>query len=122
MRIVVPIAGNEVAAALEACESVRLFEDDHGRIVRRTELPLTGTALETLERSGADVVVCGALTAEERKTLAASGLLLAADASGDAEEAVRACLSRTVACDPGNTCNYCGHKDECELPKRKETP
>lgn len=123
MRIAVPAAGETVSTSFGACEAIELFEDDHGRIVRRTrrEMDARGfdAALALLERCGVDVVVCGALAEEERSALAQAGLLLAPGFSGGAEAAVRAYLGRAIACDPDNDCNYCGHKDACELEHKK---
>lgn len=117
MRIAVPVVGEEVNAPFGTCEAFCFYEDDHGRIVRQFRVPVEGqgfdAALALLEGYGVDVVVCGELSAEERRTLASAGLLLAPGASGGADEAVRAYLGQAIACDPGNTCNYCGHRDEC---------
>lgn len=122
MRIAIPVAGEAVSARLGACEAFCFYEDDHGRIVRRFRVPMEGggfgAALALVERYGVDAVVCGELSAEEKRALASAGLLLAPGASGGAEEAARAWLDRTVACDPSNTCNYCGHRDECETHKK----
>lgn len=122
MRIAVPVTGEDAVAPVGACEAFCFFEDDHGKILRQYSAPVEGTgfdaALSTLERYGVDVLVCGALDEEERKRLAASGLLLSTDASGSAEDAARRWLGGAIACDPDNDCNYCGHKDECELPHK----
>ena len=121
MRIAVPVAGEAVSAPLSACEAFCFYEDDHGRIVRQFRVPVEergfDAALALLEGYGVDVVVCGELSAEERRALASAGLLLAPGASGGADGAVRAYLGQAIACDPGNTCNYCGHRDECETQK-----
>lgn len=116
VRIAVTLDGENVSASVGACKAIRLYEDDHGRIVRRTPAAWKDgdTALAVLERCGADVVVCGAPKEDERRALAQSGLLLAPGYSGEADEAVRAWLGRTIACDPGNTCNYCGWKEQCD--------
>ena len=63
--------------------------------------------------------VCGVLDAEERRALASAGLLLAPGASGGADEAARAYLGKAIACDPDNTCNYCGHRGKCEIRHEK---
>lgn len=122
MRIAVPAAGEAVSARFGTCEALCFYEDDHGRIVRQFRVPVEETgfdaALGLLERYGVDAVVCGELSAEEKRSLASAGLLLATGASGRADEAARAWLGQAIACDPNNTCNYCGHRDECEAHKK----
>ena len=119
MRIAVPVTGEDVSERFGACEALRFFEDDHGRITREfsaaMEMPGFDAALAVLERHGADVVLCGALTAEEKRALAMSGLLIAEGTRCTANEAVRAYLNATVVCDPNNTCNYCGHRENCDV-------
>lgn len=115
MRIAIPVIGDEVSASFGACEGFRIYEDDHGRIVRQFFVPSEGGALSTLERCGADVLVCGALGAEEKRTLAMSGVLLSPEASGSADEAALRYLGAAIAFDPANTCDYCGHRHECSM-------
>lgn len=118
MRIAVPVNGERVST-LAACHAIRLFEDDHGRITRRSEVAVeAGTALAALERCGADVLLCPKLTEDELRALADAGLLLAQAEGSDAEAAVLACLGAAVACDPSNNCNYCGFKDSCGRVKQ----
>ena len=122
MRIAIPVDGVGAVAGLAGCTAVRFYEDDHGRVTRQYAESVTDgfdAALSAIERSGVDVVVCGPLTPEEKRALAINGLLLSPDASGDADEALHGYLSAAIACDPNNTCNYCGHKDECALPHKK---
>ena len=115
MRIAIPVDGEEQVAALEQCGAIRLFEDDHGHIVRQSAVPIEGDVLRTIERGGVDVLVCGELTDAERRALAEDGVLLAAGYGGSASAAVKAYLGTAIACDPGNNCNYCGHRTECDL-------
>ncbi|MBR3560964.1 MAG: hypothetical protein IKN81_05480 [Oscillospiraceae bacterium] len=115
MRIAVPTDGEACVAALTSCEAIKLYEDDHGRIVRTSIVPVSGDAQRAIERGGVDVLVCGELTAEERRALAEDGVLLTAGYRGSADACVRAYLGTAIACDPNNNCNYCGHKTECDL-------
>ena len=123
MRIIIPVIGEEVSPAFDDCEALKIYEDDHGRILREQIVPIEGSGFDAVcravERSGADVLVCGGLNAEERKILAMSGVLLSQGAAGSADEAARAYLGAAIACDPNNHCNYCGHKAECELNHEK---
>ncbi len=121
MRIAVPVYGEDISPSLGESEAVRLYEDDHGKIVRQTSEPTDcgfDALLALLERRGADVLLCAAPAPEEKRALAEAGLLLSTGASGNADAAVRAYLNAAIACDPNNTCNYCGHRDECALPHK----
>lgn len=124
MRIAIPVAGGEVSASFGACEGFRFYEDDHGKIVRQYYAPMESSgadaALAVLERYGVDVLLCGALNAEEKKMLALSGLLISSDTSGAADEAALRYLGGAIAFDPANTCDYCGHKHECSMECKRD--
>ena len=119
MRIAVPVLNRRIGSGLADCTAVRFYEDDHGKVTRQSTVPVEAgeTARALVERSGADVLLCGALAQEERRELALSGLLLAEAAADDPDEAVRAYLGTAIACDPSNNCNYCGVRDECAFPR-----
>lgn len=124
MRIAIPVTGDEVSASFGACEAFCFYEDDHGKIVRRFRVPMEGSgadaALALLERYGVDVLVCGALAAEEKRMLAMSGLLLSAGAAGGADDAALRYLGGAIAFDPANSCDYCGHKHECSMECKRD--
>ena len=119
MRIAIPVVGDDVSEGLTSCAAVKLYEDDHGTVTKRVVVPVGAgeTALSVIVRHGVDVLLCGALSPEERRSLAAEGLLLAEASARNADDAVRAYLGAAVFCDPGNHCNYCGFKDACGLPR-----
>ena len=121
MRTAIPARDGAVCAPIGACEEIRFYEDDHGRIVRQYAEPAGGgfeAALALLERRSADVVLCGDLDDAERRALALSGLLIAPGHTGPADDAARAYLTQAIACDPDNNCNYCGHKTEWDTIPR----
>lgn len=109
MRIAIPVVGDDVSPSPEACEAVKFYEDDHGRILRTfTEsVEAGGTMLAIVERQGVDALVCGALEREAKRALALSGLLVASGYTGGADAAAKAYLGETVASDPNNTCHIC---------------
>lgn len=116
MRIAIPLRGTEISRGFSGCEAIRVCEDDHGRVFRQdTVYPESGAegVFRCLERCGADVLLCGELTAEETERLARSGVLMATGASGDADAALRRYLDAAIVCDPNNTCRYCAHRSEC---------
>lgn len=124
MRIAVPTVGDEVSASFGACEAFHFYEDDHGKIMREFLVPVESSgaeaALAVLERYGVDVLVCGALRAEEKRLLAASGILLSTDAAGKADDAALRYLGGAIAFDPANSCDYCGHKHECSMECKRD--
>lgn len=122
MRIAIPVVGNDVSTDLESCEAIKFYEDDHGRILRQFLVPVeggAGAALEVVEQHGVDTLVCGPLSPEENRALAMTGLLISTGHAGGADTAAKAFLNVAIACDPNNTCNYCGHKDNCTLEHKK---
>ena len=122
MRIAIPVVGDDVSPGLEGCEAVKFYEDDHGRITRQFAENVEGgadVALAVIERHGVDILVCGPISPEEKRAIALTGLMVSTDHTGGADAAAKAFLNVAIACDPNNTCNYCGHKDECALPHKK---
>ena len=119
MRIAIPVCGDSVSASLGACEAFRFYEDDHGKIIRQFLVPMEGSgteaALALLERYGVDALVCGPVGDEERRMVAMSGILLSAGAEGTADAAALAYLGATIAFDPANPCDACGHGHSCSM-------
>ena len=117
MKIAVPVDADGLCTGPGDCETVRFYEDDHGRVTKRvTEPAAPGDALALIEKRGVDVLLCRAPSEAERRELAASGLLLAEAGAEAADDALRIFLGAAIACDPTNDCNYCGHKTECAMP------
>lgn len=110
MRIAIPVVGDDVSAVFGACEAVKFYEDDHGRILRQFTVPVEGgadAALAVVEKHGVDVLVCVPLAPEEKRALALAGLLVAQGYVGGADAAAKAYLGETIASDPNNTCHIC---------------
>ena len=124
MRIAIPALDETVSTSFGKSEAFWVYEDDHGTVVKKYRVPIEGegfdAALAALERHGADVLVCGELSANERATVAASGLLLSDGARGSTDAAALRYLGGAIACDPENNCNYCGHKHECSIAAHTE--
>lgn len=118
MRIAIPVENGVVSKKLAAA-TFRIFEDDHGKIVRRNDIPCGGEGSEAaaafLEDTGADVLIVGALDDAERKMIARAGIMPFTGVTGTAEEAALAFLSGVIVFDEGNNCNACGHGHACTL-------
>jgi len=118
MRIAIPIENGAVSAHLTA-PVFRIFEDDHGKIVRRNDIPCEAGGSEAaaalLEDTGADVLIVGALDEAERKLIARAGVMPFTGVTGTAEEAALAFLGGVIVFDASNTCNACGHGHACSL-------
>ena len=119
MRIAIPVIGESVSASLTACEGIRFYEDDHGRITKQSRVAVTergmDAVLSLLERSSVDALVCGALSDAEREELLLSGILCSPGASGSADAAALHFLGRTIVFDEKNSCNACGHGHACSM-------
>ncbi|MBQ2830824.1 MAG: hypothetical protein IJF15_07420 [Oscillospiraceae bacterium] len=118
MRIAIPVENENVSPRLAAA-AFRIFEDDHGKIVRRNDLPCEGegaaAAVALLEDTGADVLIVGALDAAERTLIARAGIMPFTGVTGGAEAAALAFLGGVIVFDEANTCNACGHGHACSL-------
>ena len=119
MKIAIAAAGESVSASFGGSEAFWVYEDDHGTVVKKYRVPIEGAGFEAvlgaLEHLGADILVCAALEDGERRSLAASGILLSEGAQGSTDAAALRYLGGAIACDPENNCNYCGHKHECSI-------
>lgn len=124
MKIAISAAGERVSMDFAGSEAFWVYEDDHGTVVKKYRVPIEGAgfeaALGALERLGADILVCAALEDAERRTLAASGILLSEGAQGSADAAALRYLGGAIACDPENNCNYCAHRRECSIAAHAE--
>lgn len=120
MRIAIPVLkDNSVAPALGSCAAFKFYEDDHGKIQRQfiADFDASGTAgaIRLLERYGIDALICGNPSAEERLSVGGAGIMLFPGAGGDADAAALQFLSGTIAFDPANSCNACGHGHTCSM-------
>ena len=88
MRIAIPIENGNVSPHLAAA-AFRIFEDDHGKIVRRNDIPCGGegseAAVALLEDVGADVLIVGTLDEAERTLIARAGVMPFTGVTGTAE-------------------------------------
>ena len=109
MRIAIPVALGQITDSLARADGFRVYEDDHGKLVRRLELPRAAfdDAVALLEDIGADALLCGALDEAERRAVSLAGVMCFDSYRGEPEDAVHAFLSGAVASDPSNTCRAC---------------
>lgn len=119
MRIAIPVTTDDTLAPLGSAAAFHFYEDDHGKVVRQflvpAEQPGLDAAIALLERYGIDSLVCDAVSEDERREVAMAGIMLFPSAAARADDAALAFLSGTVAFDPTNTCNACGHGHACSL-------
>ena len=120
MRIAIPVLkDNSVSKALASCTAFKFYEDDHGKIMRQFLADFDGSgteaAIRLLERYGIDALICDNPSAEERLSVGGAGIMLFPGAGGDADAAALQFLSGTIAFDPANTCNACGHGHTCSM-------
>lgn len=119
MRIAIPVTADDALAPLASAAAFHFYEDDHGKVVRQflvqSDRSGLDAAIALLEKYGIDSLVCGAVSETEQHEVAAAGIMLFPNAAGRADDAALAFLSGTIAFDPGNTCNACGHGHACSL-------
>ena len=120
MRIAIPVLkDNSVSKALGSCTAFKFYEDDHGKIMRQFLADFDGSgteaAIRLLERYGIDALICDNPSAEERLSVGGAGIMLFPGADGDADAAALQFLNGTIAFDPANTCNACGHGHTCSM-------
>lgn len=119
MRIAVSVRSDAVST-LSACEGFRIFEDDHGHVIRSFFVAAeragdAAGAVAQLEEYGVDALLTSPLSGEERLLTARAGIMLFPTFDGAAEQAAQTFLGGAVARDPSNTCNACGFQASCSF-------
>lgn len=113
MKLAVPYEDGQVAKRFGHCGVVRIYEDDHGRVQRITEVPVCGdghgAVVAAIAPLGVDAVLCGNIGAAGQAALQEEGVLVHSGIFGSADEAVLRFLNGSIVFDPNNRCHACGH-------------
>ena len=115
MKIAVTYENGQIFQHFGHTEQFKLYDVQEGKIVKSAVVSTNGSghgALATVLKSlCVDALICGGIGGGARQALSDAGVRLYPGASGDADEAVRALLSGTLAFNPDEMCHHHDHPD-----------
>ena len=116
MKIAVTHLDGNVFGHFGHSEEFKSYEVDGGE-VKSAEVVAApanghGALAGFLASLGADVLICGGIGMGARVALAEAGITVYGGVDGNADEAVNAFLSGTLAFDPDAACSHHGHGEE----------
>lgn len=100
MKVAVTIWEGRISPVFDACREVRVLSVEARKITSETLEVFDGNApedrIERLNRLGVEVLVCGAISEPLQAMLLERGIDVIGFVAGDADEVVKAFLSRTL--------------------------
>lgn len=116
MKIAVTHLDGNVFGHFGHSEEFKIYEVDGGE-VKSAEVVAApanghGALAGFLASLGADVLICGGIGMGARVALGEAGITVYGGVDGNADEAVNAFLSGTLAFDPDAACSHHGHGEE----------
>ena len=125
MRIAIPYnkADGEIAPAFAETECFKLYNAEGDKIVSDLSIPAFGAGeqsmLDTLQAARADVLICGGITKNARKLVAAAGIAAWPGFGGRADDAAKAFVTGALKHGEGHDCANCSH--DCDHHHHQET-
>ena len=115
MRIAIPFdkADGTIAPAFAEAVSFKLYNAEGDKIVSDLSIPAFGAGeqamLDTLQAARCDVLICGGITREARKLVAAAGIAVTPGFGGSADDAAKAFVTGALQHEEGHDCANCTH-------------
>lgn len=112
MRIAVAYDNGEIFQHFGHTEQFKVYDIEEGKILSSEVVSTNGSGhgalAGVLGALNADVLICGGIGGGAQMALAQAGIRLFGGVSGDADKAVEAYLSGTLAYNPNVQCNHHG--------------
>ena len=116
MKIAVTYDNGQIFQHFGHTEQFKLYEVADGKVIHSMVMNTNGSghgALATFLRAfDVDVLICGGIGGGAQNALAQAGIRLFGGVSGDADKAVEAFLSATLAYNPNVRCDHHDHHGE----------
>ena len=116
MKIAVTYDNGQIFQHFGHTEQFKLYEVADGKVIHSMVMNTNGSghgALATFLRAfDVDVLICGGIGGGAQNALAQAGIRLFGGVSGDADKAVEAFLSETLAYNPNVRCDHHDHHGE----------
>ncbi len=115
MKIAVTYESGQIFQHFGHTEFMKIYNVENNSVVS-SELMSTmgsghGALAGFLKNNNVDVLICGGIGGGAQMALAQAGIKLYGGVSGDADKAVEALLSNTLAYNPDVKCNHHGHSE-----------
>lgn len=114
MKIAVTYKDGQVFQHFGHTEKIKVYEINSGKVVSAQILDTNGHGHSALARffveNNVDILICGGIGGGAQMALAQAGIKLYGGVQGDADEAVNALLSDTLAFNPDFHCEHHDHE------------
>ena len=113
MRIAVTYENGEIFQHFGHTAQFKVYDVQNNAVVKAEVIDTNGSghgALAGLLSSlGVDILICGGIGGGAQMALAQAGIKLFGGVSGNADDAVAACIAGTLAYDPNAKCDHHDH-------------
>lgn len=126
MRVAVTYEKGQVFQHFGHTERFKVYDIESGEVKLATMVNTNGSGhgalADILKKLSVDTLICGGIGDGAKRALAEAGIKLYGGVSGDADQAVEALLTNTLAFDPDAACDHhgehhdgaCGEHDHCK--------
>ena len=113
MKIAVTYENGEIFQHFGHTAQFKVYDVQDGGIVKEAVIDTNGSGhgalAGLLSNLGVDVLICGGIGGGAQMALAQAGIKLFGGVSGDADDAVAACIAGTLSYDPNAKCDHHDH-------------
>ena len=117
MKIAVTYENGEIFQHFGHTEQFKVYDVQDSVIVKAEVIDTNGSGhgalAGLLSELGVDTLICGGIGGGAQTALAQAGIKLYGGVSGNADDAVVACIAGTLSYDPNAKCDHHGHEHTC---------
>ena len=113
MKIAVTYENGEIFQHFGHTEQFKVYDVQNSAIVKAEVIDTNGSGhgalAGLLSELGVDILICGGIGGGAQTALAQAGIQLFGGVSGNADDAVAACIAGTLSYDPNAKCDHHDH-------------
>jgi len=117
MKIAVTYENGEIFQHFGHTAQFKVYDVQDSIIVKAEVIDTNGSGhgalAGLLSELGVDTLICGGIGGGAQTALAQAGIKLYGGVSGNADDAVVACIAGTLSYDPNAKCDHHGHEHTC---------